>query len=100
MVVALEQAKIAEQQLSVQAGSNTELQAQVDILKGTIKLLEDQIAIHKSMSETLKAMGDTKDKLCAEQIKAATPTFMDNVKTYTFGAGIGAALLGVILILL
>ncbi len=74
--------------------------AQVDILKGTIKLMQDQIEVYKSMGETMKAMGETKDKLCAEQIKAATPTFWDNVKSNVLAGGVGAALLGVILVLL
>lgn len=100
MVVALEKAKIVEQQLSVQVNGNAELQTQVDILRNTIKLYEDQIAVYKSMSEMNQKMGDMKDKVCQEQIKAATPTFMDNMGKYLTGAGIMGVLglIGIILL--
>lgn len=100
MVVTLEQAKIAEQQLTVSAGSNVELQSQVDILKGTIKLMQDQITVYQSMTDMAKQFSDTKDKLCQEQIKAATPTFMDNVKSNVLAGSIGAALAVVLMLLL
>jgi hypothetical protein len=100
IVVALEQARIAEAQLAVQAGGNEELQKQLDILQGTIKLYEDQIAVYKSMREMDAKLSDAKDKACQEQVKAATPTFMQNMQKYIVGGGIGAALLGVILMVL
>ncbi len=100
MVVALEQAKIAEAQLSTQAGGNAELQNQVDILRGTIRLYEDQIAVYRNMAEMSQKMSDMKDKACQEQIKAATPTFTQNIGKYFTGAGIGAILTGIVILLL
>jgi len=100
MLVALEKAKLSEQQLSVQANANTELQMQLEILRGTIKLYEEQIVVYKNMADMNNKMGDIKDKACADQVKAATPTFIDNLVKYVAGAGVGAGLLGVILILL
>ena len=47
MVVALEQAKIAEQQLTVASGINVELQQQLEILRTSVKLLENQIVVYK-----------------------------------------------------
>ena len=98
--MALEQAKIAEQQLTVQAGGNAELQQQVEILKETIKLYEEQISLYKNMVDIHSKISDAKDKACTEQIKAATPTFMENLGKYTVGGGVGAVLLGLALILI
>ena len=100
MVVALEQAKIAEQQLLTQAGGNTELQSQIDILRNTIKLYEEQIIVYKNMTEMNSKMQEMKDKACAEQIKAATPTFMDNMTKYLTGIGIGGILAGIVILVL
>lgn len=88
MIVTLEQAKISEQQLQAQAGGNAELQTQVDILRGTIKLYEDQIAVYKNMATMNQQMSDMKDKACAEQVKAATPTWGQNMQKYLTGAGV------------
>lgn len=100
MVVALEQAKIAEQQLSVAAGSNAELQQQAEILRGTIKLMQDQLNVYKNMVEMQNKMSEAKDKLFEEQLKAAKPSFMDNVKTNVLAGGVGAVLAVVAILLL
>jgi hypothetical protein len=100
MVVALEKAKIAEQQLEVSASTNAELLQQKEILKETIRLREDQITVYKNMVEMQNTLSATKDKVCEERVKAATPTFMDNMGKYAIGGGVGAVLLGLALLLL
>lgn len=100
MVVSLEQAKITEEQLSLQAASNAELQAQVDILKGTIKLMEDQIVVYKNMAEMNQKMSDMKDRACVEQVKAAKPTFGQNMSKYLTGAAGGGVFIGLLFLLL
>jgi hypothetical protein len=100
MVVALEQAKISEQQLEVSAGTNAELLQQKEILKETIKLREDQIAVYKNMVEMLNALSAAKDKVCEERVKAASPTFMDKVKSNVLAGGVGAALAVLAILLL
>jgi hypothetical protein len=100
MVVALEQARIAEKQLEVQAGENTELQGQLDILKGTIKLMEEQAVIYQNLIAMNKQMSDAKDKACAEAIKAASPTWWDNMSKYLTGMGVGGLLVGVLVLVL
>jgi len=100
MVVSLEQARIMEQQLSTQAGGNAELQSQVDILRNTIKLYEEQIIVYKNMTEMNNKMGEMKDRACAEQIKAATPTFIDNMTKYLTGIGIGGILASIAILIL
>jgi hypothetical protein len=99
MLVALEKAKLSEQQLSVQANANAELQMQLEILRDTIKLYEEQIAVYKSMADMNNRMGDMKDKACADQVKAATPTFIDNLGKYSVGGVIGAIITVVIMLL-
>jgi hypothetical protein len=100
MVVALEQARIIEQQLAVAETGSAELLQQIDTLKNTIKLLQDQIEIYKNMAEMQARMGEAKDKLFEQQLKAAQPTFMDKVKTNVLAGGIGAALAAVAIFLL
>ena len=98
--MALEQARYTEQQLTVVVDGNAELQKQLDISRATVKLLEDQIAAYKTYQDTLKSLGEAKDKACQEEIKAATPTFWDNIQKYFVGAGIGGLLVGIGVLLL
>jgi hypothetical protein len=100
MVVALEQAKIAAQQLEVQAGSNVELQSQVDILKGTVKLMEDQITVYKNLQDMQAKMSEAKDTLHAQELKAAKPTFFDKLKSNVLAGGVGAVLAVAVILLL
>ncbi len=100
MVVALEQAKIAEQQLTLAATGNTELQQQSDILKGTVRLLEDQITVYKNMIDMQNKMAEAKDKAFEQQLKAATPTFMQKLQQNFLAGGIGAILAAVGILLL
>jgi hypothetical protein len=100
MVVALEQAKIAEQQLTVASGINAELQQQLEILKTSVKLLEDQIVVYKNMDEMKAQMSAAKDDLFKEQLKAAQPSFMDKVKSNVLAGGVGALLAVVVILLL
>jgi hypothetical protein len=91
MVVALEQARIVEKQLTVMAEENAELQGQLDTLKGTIKLMEEQSIIYQNLIAMNKQMSDAKDKACADAVKAASPTWWDNMSKYLAGVGVGAA---------
>ena len=100
IVMALERAKISERQLDVAAAGNAELLQQKEILKGTVKLLESQIVIYKNMIEMQEKTGTIKDKVCDDRVKAATPTFWENLQKYLVGGGVGAALLGLVLIAL
>ena len=100
MLVALEQAKIAEQQLEVAAGTNAELLQQKELLKGTISLMQDQIDVYKNMVDMQNKIADAKDKLFEQQLKAATPTFMDKVKNNIVAGGVGAVLAVVAILLL
>ena len=98
MVVTLEQAKITLEQLQLSEEKTAEVQKQVDILTKTIVLLEGQIEAYELMMVNNKQMSEAKDKVCQEQIKAATPTFMDNLQKYMVGAGAGAVIVGLIIL--
>lgn len=98
--MALEQAKLSDSQLEALNGSSQELIQQKEILQGTIKLLQDQIATYKSMSEMTAKMDDMKDAACKEQVKAATPTFMQKLQSNFLAGGIGAVLTAVVILLL
>jgi len=100
MVVALEQAKITVLQLETQSGSSIELQSQVDILKGTIKLMEEQITVYKNLQDMQAKMSVAKDQLHEQELKAAKPTFWGNMQKYIVGGGIGAAVTAAIILLL
>jgi hypothetical protein len=100
MVVALEQAKFSEEQLGALNTASVELIQQKEILQGTIQLLYDQINTYKSMQEMSTKMGEMQDKACKEQIKAATPTFMQRLQQNFLAGGIGAAIAAVVILLL
>jgi hypothetical protein len=100
MVVALEQARIIEQQVAVSQGGNAELQQQVEILKGTVQLLEDQVRIYRNMAAMQEQMATVKDRLCDEEVKAARPTLMHQVGTHGVAFGLGAILAGLVVLLL
>lgn len=100
MVVALERAKILEQQVAVSQGGNAELQQQIDILKGTVQLLEDQVRIYRNMAAMQEQMATVKERLCDEEIKAARPTLMHQVGTHGVAFGLGAILAGLFVLLL
>jgi len=100
MVVALEQKDYCEQQLTVQLGSNAELQQQKDILLETAKLKDEQLIIYKNMVEMQNKLSEAKDKLHADELKAAKPTFMQELGKYAIGAAGGAGLLLLIILVL
>lgn len=100
IIVALEQAKITEQQLTVASGINVELQQQLEILRTSVKLLEDQIVVYKNMDEMKAQMSAAKDDLFKEQLKAAQPSFMDKAKSNVLAGGVGALLAVVVILLL
>jgi hypothetical protein len=100
MVVALEQKDFCEQQLAIQLGSNAELQQQKDILLETTKLKDEQLIIYKNMVDMQTKLSEAKDKLHAEELKAAKPTFMQELGKYAIGAAGGAGILLLIIVLL
>lgn len=104
IVVDLERAKIAEQQLVVAAEGSEELKQQLTILKGTIQLLQDQIEVYKQIDEVSKNMIEmknqisvAKDQIWKQQVDAAKPSFFDNAKIFLGGIGVGALVILLVL---
>lgn len=100
ILIALDQAKICEQQLLIAADKDAESQKQLEILRSTIKLYEEQIEAFKNLRTMDEAISIQKDKACREEIKAAKPTFMRDMGKYSTGAVVGAGLFGLLLLLL
>jgi hypothetical protein len=106
MIVALEKCKLIEQELTATAGASEELKQQIAILKESIRAMEGLIALQKqkeemyqNMLEMDKALMAAKDKSCREQIKAAKPTFFQELGKYSAGGVAGAIIVGVLLLL-
>ena len=98
ILIALEQAKICEEQLVTASESNAEVQKQLEIVRSSIKLLEEQLVIYKSMVEMLNKIQETKDNAYEQAIKDAKPSFMDNLQKYLTGIGIGGIAVGILLL--
>jgi GTP1/Obg family GTP-binding protein len=106
MLVYIERCKILEQQSDACSGGNAELLQQIDSLKLIIKGYQDYIAIMKEKEQMRIDMATMKDDMWKikeqayqEQIKAAKPTFMQEVGKYSNGAIIGAILTAIICLL-
>jgi hypothetical protein len=106
MIVYIEQCKILEQEAAAQESGNAELQKQIEILKNTIKAMEELLALEKQKEEMYKSMIETqntlmvsKDKICQQQIKEAKPTFFQELGKYSIGTVVGAIIVGIIILL-
>ena len=57
-----------------------------------IQLYQDKEKVYLEKDKTNQSLSDMKDKACIDQVKAAKPTFMQNMGKYFFRAGIGGIL--------
>lgn len=65
-----------------------------------IQIYVDKEKLYKDKEKTMQSFSDMKDKAYEEQLKQAKPTFWDNLSKYLTGAGAGAALTALAVILL
>lgn len=121
MLVALEQRATLVQMMENGEGSQGELRKQlawkdeeiahieeisklkdekIQLYQEREKLYQEKEKVYQEKDKTNQSLSDMKDKACTEQIKAATPTFMDNMTKYFTGAGVGGALAVIAIILL
>ncbi len=77
-----------------------EMQAQLDILKETIRIQKEQVDVASAAMEAQKKLAEAQDANCRQLIKAAKPTFLDNVKNNVLAGGVGAVLAVVAILLL
>ena len=106
LLVTLEQCEKTEKQLVAYENGNVELQNQITIIKSTIQNLQELVSLQKDKEEVYKnllemerKMAETKEKVYQEQLKAAKPTFIQEVGKYSTGGVLGAVILGLILLL-
>jgi len=86
-------------QVELSEQGTAEMQAQLDILKETIHIQKEQVDVATAALEAQKKLAEAQDANCQQLIKAAKPTFMENVKSNVLAGGVGA-LLAVVAILL
>lgn len=77
-----------------------EMQAQLDILKETVRIQKEQFDVATAALEAQKKLAEAQEANCRQLIKAAKPTFMDNVKSNLLVGGVGAMLTVVVILLL
>lgn len=68
-------------------------------LEMKISLLEEQIKIFQSIIDQYKDLDDRKNRLHEKEIKAVTPSFMDNAKLVISGMGLAGIIFAIISIL-
>lgn len=90
MVVALEQISIMEKQIETAEEGTAELQKQVDLLKTTVKTMQDLIEVYKTKELMQAKLDETKDKLHEKELKASQPSMWENLQKYFTGGGVGA----------
>lgn len=100
MVVELERTANLGRQVSLLEQGTAEMQAQLDILKETVRIQKEQVDVATAALETQRKFADAQDANCQQLIKAAKPTFMDNVKSNVLAGGVGAVLAVVAILLL
>ena len=107
MLVVIEQKTICEQQLDTGGEGQEELKNKIAILDEKIQLLQDisnlkdeKIQTYENIIEMNKQMSEAKDKACADAVKAASPTWWENMSKYLVGIGIGGLLTGAAILLL
>ena len=100
MVVELERNALLKEQLVLQEQMTRELSQQVDSLKEIVRLQKEQIDASNNMIESQKKMAEAQDANCRQLLKAAKPTFLDNVKSNVLAGGVGAVLAVVAILLL
>ena len=100
MVMELERTANLGKQVELLEQGTAEMQAQLDILKETIRIQKEQVDVATAALEAQKKLAEVQDANCKQLIKAAKPTFLDNVKNNMLAGGVGAVLAVVAILLL
>jgi len=100
MVVDLERTANLGKQVGLLEQGTAEMQAQLDILKETIRIQKEQVDVATAALETQRKIAEAQDANCKQLIKEAKPTFIDNVKSNVLAGGVGAVLAVVAILLL
>ena len=100
MVMELERTANLGRQVELLEQGTAEMRAQLDILKETIRIQKEQVDVATAALEAQKKLAEVQDANCQQLIKAAKPTFLDNVKNNVLAGGVGAVLAVVAILLL
>jgi hypothetical protein len=100
MVMELERTANLGKQVVLLEQRTAEMQAQLDILKETIRIQKGQVDVANAELEAQQKLAEAQDVNCQRLIKAAEPTFMDNVKNNVIAGGVGTVLAIVAILLL
>ena len=100
MVMELERTANLGRQVVLLEQGTAEMQSQLDILKETIRIQKEQVDVATAAIEAQKKLAEVQDANCQQLIKAAKPTFLDNVKNNVLAGGVGAVLAVVAILLL
>jgi hypothetical protein len=100
MVMELERTANLGKQVELLEQGAAEMQAQLDILKETIRIQKEQVDVATATMEAQKKLAEVQDANCQQLIKAAKPSFLDNVKNNVFAGGVGAVLAVMAILLL
>jgi hypothetical protein len=100
LLAIVEEKGFLEQEVTYLRAGTEESQRTIALLEERIKSKDDIIALLKEMLAKEKEFDDRKDALHEAQLKAATPTFAENLQKYLVGGGVGAALLGLVILAL
>jgi len=100
MVMELERTANLGRQVELLEQGTAEMQAQLDILKETIRIQKEQVDAATAAMEAQKKLAEVQDANCQQLVKAAKPTFLDNVKNNVLAGGVGAVLAVVAILLL
>jgi len=100
MVLELERTANLGKQVELLEQGTAEMQTQLDILKETIRIQKEQVDVATVALEAQKKLVEIQDANCRQMVKAAKPTFLDNVKSNVLAGGVGAVLVVVVILLL
>jgi len=99
IVVELEKARIMERENALLREGNDELEKQIDLLKQVIELKDKQIDVLEKTNKEYENLLKTQKDLYGEMIKNSRPSLLDKITDTLGSMGIGALLMGAILLL-
>jgi hypothetical protein len=100
MVMELERTANLGKQVGLLEQGTAEMQAQLDILKETVRIQKEQVDMATAALEAQKKLAEAQDANCQQLLKAAKPTFLDDVKSNVLAGGVGAVLAAMVILLL
>jgi len=89
IVVELENGKINEEQVITLKAYNQEMEKQISLSMGVVKLKDEQIAKNEELIRQQRQLMEYQEQACDERVKNAKPSFFDGLMKVIGGAGVG-----------